>query len=312
MLCHKSWRSLLVLCCPKRRRLKRQHWPTSMTFTLTKMSAQHWAKLAQFGMDCKYLEWLEDGVQVLGLDIRGGGRHHAMETGKCGSWHSWSYHKVDCFFPVWKTWGAPASVWLTLHSSESNKTQGECSKLRMGWTNEWCPRELWDVIVDWPSTSVMAKRTTRSKWCVTKSWNGYHPLWWQPLSWSYWLWTHPFCDLVTTGIAKFGKCSWQLSSVFYKWDALEQILPNNDTAFCSQLVRWFLCEGGGGPTTLQCLYAPSGNGIAERNHRSIKRIAARKQCTIAEATYWYNVTPKDSVCPVTVPANAIYRLVSLF
>ena len=34
-------------------------------------------------------------------------------------------------------------------------------------------------------------------------------------------------------------------------------------------------------------YVPSGNGIAERSHHSIKKIAARKQCTISEAIYWY-------------------------
>ena len=36
----KSWRPSLVLCCPKRRRSKRQCQHTSMTFTSTKMSAQ--------------------------------------------------------------------------------------------------------------------------------------------------------------------------------------------------------------------------------------------------------------------------------
>ena len=47
----------------------------------------------------------------------------------------------------------------------------------------------------------------------------------------------------------------------------------------------------------------SGNGVAERCHRSVKRIAARKHCTIAEAVYWYNVAPKDD----TAPANKLYK-----
>ena len=56
---------------------------------------------------------------------------------------------------------------------------------------------------------------------------------------------------------------------------------------------------------LQCVYVPSGNGITERSHRS-KRIPARKQCAIAEATHCYSVTPKDCMSLVTAPANTIY------
>ena len=56
----------------------------------------------------------------------------------------------------------------------------------------------------------------------------------------------------------------------------------------------------------QCAYVPSGNGIAERCHRSVKRIAARKACTITEAVYRYNAIPKDAVTTVSAPANAIH------
>jgi len=44
----------------------------------------------------------------------------------------------------------------------------------------------------------------------------------------------------------------------------------------------------------------------ERCHRSVKSIAARNQCSIAEAVYWYNVAPKDGVDPLTAPANKLY------
>ena len=52
---------------------------------------------------------------------------------------------------------------------------------------------------------------------------------------------------------------------------------------------------------------PSGNGIIERNHRTVKTIAARKDHTVSEAVYWYNVTPKDDVSPSTAQANALHR-----
>ena len=39
----------------------------------------------------------------------------------------------------------------------------------------------------------------------------------------------------------------------------------------------------------------------------MKRIAARKHCTIAEAVYWYNVAPKDDIDSATAPANKLYN-----
>ena len=45
----------------------------------------------------------------------------------------------------------------------------------------------------------------------------------------------------------------------------------------------------------------------ERCHRSVKRIAARKRCSVTEAVYWYNIAPKDGADPSTSPANRLYR-----
>ena len=58
---------------------------------------------------------------------------------------------------------------------------------------------------------------------------------------------------------------------------------------------------------LQWAYLQSDNNIAEKSYRSIKKIAAKKQCTISEATYWYNITSKNGTSLATVPANVIYR-----
>uniref|UniRef100_A0A5S6QCD8 RNase H domain-containing protein n=1 Tax=Trichuris muris TaxID=70415 RepID=A0A5S6QCD8_TRIMR len=57
----------------------------------------------------------------------------------------------------------------------------------------------------------------------------------------------------------------------------------------------------------RCAYAPSGNGIIQRCHRTIKVIAARKGCTVNEAVYLYNVMPRDNRSASTAPANAVYR-----
>ena len=45
----------------------------------------------------------------------------------------------------------------------------------------------------------------------------------------------------------------------------------------------------------------------ERSHRTVKTIAARKNCSISEAVYWHNVIPKDDVSSCTAPADALHR-----
>lgn len=37
-----------------------------------------------------------------------------------------------------------------------------------------------------------------------------------------------------------------------------------------------------------------------------KQIAARKQCSLQEVVYWYNVTPEDSLHSETTPVNVVY------
>ena len=98
----------------------------------------------------------------------------------------------------------------------------------------------------------------------------------------------------------------QLKAFLYEQGPPAEILTDNDTAFRSNLLKTFLDEWGV-RLRFRCVYVPSGNGIIERCHRTVKRITARKQCTIPEAVYWYNVAPKDGVSSATAPANMVYR-----
>ena len=97
----------------------------------------------------------------------------------------------------------------------------------------------------------------------------------------------------------------QLELVFFERGAPAELLTDNDTAFRSAAFKRF-AERGGMRVRFRCAYVASGNAIAERCHRSVKRIATRKHCTIAEAVYWYNVAPKDDVDSATAPANVLY------
>ena len=98
----------------------------------------------------------------------------------------------------------------------------------------------------------------------------------------------------------------QLESVFLERGAPEELLLDNDTAFRSRLFEDFVNRWGV-RLRFRCAYAASGNGITERCHRSVKVIAARSDCTIAEAVYLYNVTPRDDRSSNAAPANMLYR-----
>ena len=97
-----------------------------------------------------------------------------------------------------------------------------------------------------------------------------------------------------------------LESLFCKRRVLAEILVDNNTAFRSKVFRNFPSEWGV-QLHFCCVHVSSDNGIVEQCHWNVKRTAARKQCSIMEAVYWYNVTPKDNVLPLTAPANLIHR-----
>ncbi|KRX58915.1 Pol polyprotein [Trichinella sp. T9] len=97
----------------------------------------------------------------------------------------------------------------------------------------------------------------------------------------------------------------QLEAVFYEWGAPEELLTDNDTAFRGRTFTEFIARWGV-RVRYRCAYAPSGNGIAERCHRSVKVIAARINFTMEEAVYLYNVTPRDGRHPWTAPANVVH------
>lgn len=98
----------------------------------------------------------------------------------------------------------------------------------------------------------------------------------------------------------------QLETIFYERGAPREILADNATVFRSSELQT-LIEKWGVKLHFRCAYEPTGNGIAERCHRSIKTIVARMSCSVSEAVYWYNVTPKDSISEGSSPAAQLYR-----
>ena len=93
----------------------------------------------------------------------------------------------------------------------------------------------------------------------------------------------------------------QLDALFVDRGPPAELLTDNATVFHSRLFVQFAARWG---VTLRyrCAYVPSGNGIVERNHRTIKVIAARKECAVSDAVDIYNATPQDVVNPQSTPA----------
>lgn len=97
-----------------------------------------------------------------------------------------------------------------------------------------------------------------------------------------------------------------LENLFCERGAPEEILTDNATSFRSSAFedfakRWSI------RMLFRCAHYPEGNGIAERSHRTVKRIAARSGCSVEEAVYWHNISPRDDTSAGCAPANQMYR-----
>ena len=97
-----------------------------------------------------------------------------------------------------------------------------------------------------------------------------------------------------------------LDQIFSERGAAAEILADNDTAFRSRDFAVFAAKWGV-RLRFRAVHQSSGNGIVERNHRTVKVIAARKQCPIPEAVHLYNVTPLDGERADHSPAAQVYR-----
>lgn len=97
----------------------------------------------------------------------------------------------------------------------------------------------------------------------------------------------------------------QLESVFFERGAPKELLTDNAASFRSSEFEQFAIRWGV-RVRYRCAHVPSGNGISERCHRTIKTILARSGCSVAEAVYRYNTMPQGSDAS-SAPANKIFR-----
>ncbi|MEL6803533.1 MAG: reverse transcriptase-like protein, partial [Bacteroidota bacterium] len=96
-----------------------------------------------------------------------------------------------------------------------------------------------------------------------------------------------------------------LAEIFMERGPPEQIILDNSPAFRSELLqremsRWNIA------LRFRAAYRPQGNGIVERNHRTIKSLAERGGISPAEAVFWYNSAPRRGQDEQSVPHQSIF------
>ena len=84
----------------------------------------------------------------------------------------------------------------------------------------------------------------------------------------------------------------QVLQIFRERGLPAELLCDIGAAFRSGKFRQ-LCERWSVRLIFCCAYRPAGNGIVERNHRTIKRMAARTNGDPLDMVILYNVSPKD-------------------
>lgn len=97
----------------------------------------------------------------------------------------------------------------------------------------------------------------------------------------------------------------EMEQIFRERGPPQELLMDNGTAFRSAAMRNLLNKWNV-TAVFRCAYRPAGNGVVERNHRTIKRMAARSNADPLDMVYWLNNTPKEGVKVETVPARQIY------
>ena len=98
----------------------------------------------------------------------------------------------------------------------------------------------------------------------------------------------------------------ELEGLFCERGPVNEVLMDNGTVFHSRLLiemldRWNVRR------LYRAAYRPSGNGIVERHHRTIKTLAERGNIPAREAVFWYNLTPRSGQKDETVPQRSVFN-----
>lgn len=96
-----------------------------------------------------------------------------------------------------------------------------------------------------------------------------------------------------------------VSEIFLERGPPVEVLMDNSTAFRSfQFAE--VCKTWNVSQRFRAVYRPSGNGIAERMHRTIKAMSAKSGGDPLKMVFWYNLAAKEGVNGATSPSRALH------
>ena len=95
-----------------------------------------------------------------------------------------------------------------------------------------------------------------------------------------------------------------LDNVFYERGPTKEVLMDNARAFHSTEMSDLLGKWGV-RAFYRAAYRAEGNGIVERNHRTIKASAERANISPIDAVYWYNISPRYGQKAESVPQRSV-------
>ena len=96
-----------------------------------------------------------------------------------------------------------------------------------------------------------------------------------------------------------------LTSIFSEFGAPREILLDNFLSFRSKQAQDLLDSWKIKPI-FRCANRPGENGVVERVHRTIKRMAARTDGSVADMVYWFNVSPIRGQEMESIPYFALF------
>lgn len=99
-----------------------------------------------------------------------------------------------------------------------------------------------------------------------------------------------------------GEVSDNLEQIFREHGIPSEVLCDNGPCFRSQTFTTMLRKWNVKPI-FRCAYRASGNGLAERSHRTIKRMAARSGGDILDMVRFYNAAPLSGTDEETCPCR---------
>lgn len=94
-----------------------------------------------------------------------------------------------------------------------------------------------------------------------------------------------------------------IQSVFREMGPPSEILLDNFSSFKSKIFLGMLNQWKVN-SLFRCAYRPEGNAIVERNHRTVKRMAARSGGNVLDMVHGYNITPQQNDLS---PSDQIFR-----